>query len=144
MAAIVVVKTMPVINDELFVAGLPRPVLGRPGVVPEPPVGPKEGTHAGPVIVLWSRVTAAWARALPFKVAPVCMAILVPERIFPSKVLFEPIMLPAVTKRHQILQGSPPVTEDPAEVVNVAADLKIHTPAPLRVRLPVSRKVSAQ
>jgi hypothetical protein len=49
----------PMISAELFSAGLLRPVLGSPGVVPEPLVGPREGTHAGPVIVLWSRVTAA-------------------------------------------------------------------------------------
>jgi hypothetical protein len=69
---------------------------------------------------------------------------LVPESILPLKELLAPMMLPAETKRHQMLQGSPPVTVELAEVVNVAADLKIHTPAPLRVRLPVSRNVSAQ
>jgi hypothetical protein len=107
-------------------------------------VGPKDGTQVGPVIVLWSRVTAAWAKVRPFKVAPVCMAILVPDRMFPSKELFEPIILPAETSLHHTLQGSPPVTVELAEVVRVAADLKIQTPAPLSVRLPVSRNASAQ
>jgi hypothetical protein len=127
-------------------AALPRPVFGSPGVVPEvePDVGPNDGTHSGPVIVLWSRATAAWERSLPFKVAPACILILVPERMLPTRVLFVPRMLPAETSRHQTLHGSPPVTVDAAEVVKVAADLKIQTPEPLRVKFPVSRKASAQ
>ena len=118
-------------------------MLGKPGVVP-PDVGPKAGTQAGPVIVLWSRVMAACDRARPFKVAPVCIAMLVPESIFPAKVLFDPIILPAETSLHQTLHGSPPVTVELADVVNVDADLKIQTPAPLSVRFPVNRKASAQ
>jgi hypothetical protein len=122
-----------------------RPVLGKPGVLVElPPVGPREGTQAGPVIVLWSRVTAACDRRRPFNVAPVCMLRLVPESRLPIKVLLDPSMLPADTILHQTLHGSPPVTVELADVVSVAADLKIHTPAPLRVRLPVNKKASAQ
>jgi hypothetical protein len=69
---------------------------------------------------------------------------LVPDIIFPTNVLFEPIMLPAETNRHHTLQASPPVTVELADVVSVEADLKIQTPEPLRVKLPVSRKASAQ
>jgi len=148
----------PTINQEPFWAGRFRPVLGNPGValvveartepvlepVVEPELGPREDTQSGPVIVLWSKVTAACAKALPFKVAPVCIAMLVPDRMLPSRLLFEPIILPAETSLHQMLHGSPPVTEEPAAVVSVAADLKIQTPDPLSVRFPVIKNASAQ
>jgi hypothetical protein len=58
--------------------------------------------------------------------------------------LLAPMMLPAEPRRHQTLQASPPVTEEPAEVVSVDADLNIHTPEPLNVKLPVSKNESAQ
>lgn len=100
--------------------------------------------QTGPLIVLWSRVTAAWAKARPFRVAPVCRARLVPARRLPSIVLLLPRILPAETMRHQILQGSPPVTVELAAVVMVEADLNIQTPEPLKVRFPVNMKASAQ
>jgi hypothetical protein len=55
--------------------------------------------------------------------------------------------VPDATSLHHTLQGSPPVTDEPEEVVSPeasAAALKIQTPDPLRVRFPVSRKVLAQ
>lgn len=119
-----------------------EPVLGRPGVVEVVPLLPDVQT--GPLIVLWSIVTAAWAKARPFRVAPVCKPMLVPARMLPTKVVPVPIV-PPETNRHQTLHGSPPVTVELDEVVMVAADLKIQTPdVPLKVRLPVSKKASAQ
>jgi hypothetical protein len=49
-----------------------------------------------------------------------------------------------LTTLHHTLHGSPPVTDEPGDVMRVAADLKIQTPEPLRARFPVSRKASAQ
>lgn len=53
-------------------------------------------------------------------------------------------IVPDETSLHQISHGLPPVTDEFEDVVSVDADLKIHTPDPLRVRFPVSRKASAQ
>lgn len=127
------------LNSEVF--GVFKPlVFGRPGV--EAVV---MGVQAGPlVMVLWSRVAAACDNTRPFKLAPVCIATLVPERTLPTMVLLAPKILPAETNRHQTLHESPPVTDDPAAVVKVAADLKIQTPDPLKVKLPVIEKASAQ
>ena len=41
---------------------------------------------------------------------------------------------------HHTLQGSLPVTDEPGDVMSVDADLKIHTPEPLRIRFPLSPK----
>jgi hypothetical protein len=97
----------------------------------------------GPEMELLSSVTAACARARPFKLAPVCRLMLVPAKMLP---MMEELgkMSAAETSLHHTLHGSPPVTDEPADVVSVAADLKIQTPDPLRVRFPVSRKASAQ
>ncbi len=103
-------------------------------------VGPE---HVGVVIVLVFRVTAACAKARPFNVAPVCMLMLVPARMLPMNEVPGKRSAP-VTSLHHTLQGSPPVTEEPTDVVSVAADLKIQTHDPVRVRFPVSRKASAQ
>ena len=133
-----------VVGELLFLLAA-EPVLGTPGVgVLEAAGVLVVVAQTGPLIVLWSSVTAAWAKARPFKVAPVCRARLVPAKILPSKVLLLPMILPAETKRHQMLQGSPPVTVEAAEVVMVEADLNIQTPEPLKVKLPVSMKASAQ
>jgi len=138
-----IVETM-VVGELLFLLAA-EPVLGKPGVgVLEAAGVLVVVAQTGPLIVLWSIVTAAWARARPFKVAPVCKPILVPARILPTKIVLVPIV-PPETNRHQTLQGSPPVTVELEEVVSVAADLKIQTPdVPLKVRLPVSKKASAQ
>lgn len=42
---------------------------------------------------------------------------------------------------HQTLQGSPPVTDDPGEVIRVETVLKIHTPEPVSLKLPDSEKL---
>jgi hypothetical protein len=68
---------------------------------------------------------------------------LVPARILPT--IEELVkMSAAVTSLHHTLHGSLPVTDEPTDVVSVAADLKIQTPDPVRVRFPVSKKASAQ
>ena len=104
---------------------------------------PPPEPHTPVVMVLASNVTAACAKARPFRLAPVCMLMLVPARILPT---IEELgkMSAAETSLHQTLHGSPPVTDESADVVSVDADLKIQTPDPLRVRFPVSKKASAQ
>ena len=91
-----------------------------------------------------SSVTApVCARARPFRVAPVCRAMLVRARTSPIKVLFTPRVADDSTLHH-ILHGSPPITDAPSIKVRVDADLKIQTPEPARVRFSVSRKAVAQ
>src|SRR5687768_9059193 len=130
------------------------PVFGKPliacFVALGPAVGPAVGTavgsgavQTGPVIVFEFSVTAACARARPFRIAPACMLMLVPARILPIREELVKISA-AETSLHHTLHGSPPVTDEPADVVSVAADLKIQTPDPLSVRFPVSMKASAQ
>lgn len=100
--------------------------------------------QAEPVMLFESNVTApVCARALPFKLAPVCKVMDVDARIFPINAVPVP-RVPDETSLHHTLHASPPVTDELADVVRVAADLKIHTPVPLSVRFPVRRKASAQ
>ena len=97
-----------------------------------------------PVMVLESRVTApVCARARPFKLAPVCRLMDVRARIFPTNEVPVPSVA-ELTTRHHTLQGSPPTTDEPDDVVRAAADLKIQTPDPLRVSTPDKAKASAQ
>jgi hypothetical protein len=113
--------------------------VGNSGM--EPPDWP---LHAEAVIVLLSIVTApVCARARPFKVAPLFRVMLVRARIFPmNEVLVSRVAeLPIL---HHTLHGSPPVTDEPGDVMSVDADLKIQTPDPLSTRFPVSLKSSAQ
>lgn len=123
----------------------PTPVFGRPGVPPpssdEP--SPVAAAHTGPVMVLESSVTvpASCANSRPFKVAPVFIAltpssakILPMKEVVVSKVAELPIL-------HQTLQGSPPVTDEPGEVMSVDTVLKIQTPDPVRFRFPLSEKL---
>jgi hypothetical protein len=42
---------------------------------------------------------------------------------------------------HHTLQGSPPVTDEPGEVISVDTVLKIQTPDPVRLRFPLSEKL---
>jgi hypothetical protein len=42
---------------------------------------------------------------------------------------------------HHTLQGSPPVTDEPGDVMSVDTVLKIQTPDPVRVRFPLSEKL---
>lgn len=99
--------------------------------------------HVGPVIVLASRVTvpASCAKTRPFKVAPVCKAV-VPLRakIFPLKAVVEPRVAELPTLHH-MLQASPPVIDEPDDVMSVDTVLNIQTPDPVRFRLPLSEKL---
>ena len=94
-------------------------------------------------MVLSSSVTVAAAspKKRPFKVAPVFMALtpfcdmIVPaNEVVVSRVVELPIL-------HHTLQGSPPVTDEPGDVISVDTVLKIQTPDPLRVRFPLSEKL---
>jgi hypothetical protein len=82
------------------------------------------------------------AKTRPFKVAPVTKAlVLAPWAIIvPSNEVVEPrvALLPTL---HHMLQGSPPVTDEPDAVISVDTVLKIQTPGPVvRVKVPVSEK----
>ena len=113
------------------------------GVLVEVAVAVGAAAQIGPKMLLASNVTAACARARPFKLAPVCRLILVPARMLPMTEELAKRSA-AETSLHHTLHGSPPVTDEPADAVSVAADLKIQTPDPLSVRFPVNRKASAQ
>jgi hypothetical protein len=67
----------------------------------------------------------------------------VDARIFPTIEVLVPSVA-ELTSRHHTLHGSPPTTLAVPEVMSVAADLKIQTPVPLRVSVPVNVKASAQ
>ncbi len=91
-------------------------------------------------MVLASNVTApVCARARPFKLAPVFRVMDVSARIFPMNLVFVPRVAELPTLHHA-LHGSPPVTDEPDDVMSVDADLKIQTPDPARVRFPLSAK----
>src|SRR6202035_4811307 len=87
-------------------------------------------------------VPADSAKTRPFKVAPVFKAvvpfcaIIVPiNDVVVSRVAELPIL-------HQTLQGSPPVTDEPGDVIIVDTVLKIQTPEdPVRVRFPLNVKL---
>ena len=97
-----------------------------------------------PDMALFSNVTPpVCAKALPFRVAPVARLMDVDARTFPINEVFVP-RIAELTSRHHTLHGSPPTTLAVPEVISVAADLKIQTPDPLRVSVPVNVKVSAQ
>ena len=138
------------------------PVFGKPlitgCVALGPAVGPVVGTTvdvggsvavevgsgaAQPVMVFMLSVTAACARARPFKLAPACILMLVPARMLP--IMEELVKISAAEPSlHHTLHASPPVTDEPTAVVSVVSALKIQTPDPTRVRFPVSKKASAQ
>ena len=95
-------------------------------------------------IALASSVTApVCANALPFKLAPVFSVMDVSARMLPMNWVFVSNVaeLPAL---HHTLQGSPPVTVALGDVINVDADLNIHTPEPLNTRFPLRAKAVAQ
>ena len=140
-------------HEVLLLSLGPIPALGSPGTAavddpaPEdellPLLPPPEDVHVGPVIVLAFNVTVAAAspKNRPFKVAPVFIAltpfcdITVPiNEVVVSRVVELPIL-------HQTLQGSPPVTDEPGDVMSVDTVLKIQTPEPVRVRFPDSEKL---
>jgi hypothetical protein len=119
------------------------PTVDEPDEPLLPPLPlPEVVAHVGPVMVLASSVTVAAdsAKNRPFKVAPVFIAlapfcdITVPiNDVVVSRVVELPIL-------HQTLQGSPPVTDDPGDVMSVDTVLKIQTPDPVRVSLPLREK----
>ena len=132
----------------VFLSG-PTPVFGKVGTtaadepVPEPLpplplLPPPEVAHVGPVMVLACSVNvpADSAKTRPFKVAPVFKAVV------PFWAMIVPINDVVVSRvaelpiRHQTLQGSPPVTDEPGDVMMVDTVLKIQTPEPVRVRFP--------
>ena len=93
--------------------------------------------HVGPLIVLASNVTEpVCAKARPFKVAPVAMVMDVDARIFPINEVYVPRDA-ELTTLHHTLHGSPPTILAVPEVIRSDDDLKIHTPDPLRVSVPV-------
>jgi len=86
-------------------------------------------------------VPAACTKIRPFNVAPVFMA-LTPfnAKTFPSN----EVVVSSVTELpilHHRLQGSPPVTDEPGDVISVETVLKIQTPDPVSVRFPLSEKL---
>src|SRR5450759_2328087 len=97
--------------------------------------------HTTLEISLVSNVTApVCTRARPFKVAPVFILMDVSAKIFPMNevVVSSVAKLPIL---HHTLQGSPPVTDEPGDVMSDDAVLKIQTPDPTRFRFPVSEKL---
>jgi hypothetical protein len=100
--------------------------------------------HVGPEMTLLSNVTApVWAKARPFKVAPVSKPMEVSARMVPSNEVVVSRVADETTLHHT-LHGSPPVTDEPGDVMRDDADLNIQTPDPERVRFPVSVKAPAQ
>ena len=119
----------------------PYPVFGSFGTAVEVLVDADK--HVGPVIVLASSVNvpADNTKTRPSSVAPVSKAVtpfcamMVPiNEVVVARVAELPIL-------HHTLQGSPPVTDEPEDVMIVDTVLKIQTPEPVRVRLPLSVKL---
>ena len=99
--------------------------------------------QAGPLMVFMLNVTAACASARPFRVAPACMLMLVPARMFP--IMEESVKISAAEPSlHQTLHASPPTTAESTPVVSVVSGLKIQTPEPVRFRVPFRMKATAQ
>jgi hypothetical protein len=93
--------------------------------------------HVGPVIVFVSNDTwPVCTIARPFKVAPVAIVMDVDARIFPINEVYVP-RVAELTTLHHTLHGSPPTTLAVPEVMRSDSDLKIQTPEPLRVSVPV-------
>jgi len=102
-----------------------------------------EAPHVGPEMVFASSVMVAAARPIhrPFKVALVFMA-LVPLRAktFPLNAVVVSSVAELPTLHHK-LQASPPVMDEPGDVISVDTVLKIWTPEPVRFRFPVNEKL---
>ena len=95
-------------------------------------------------LLLCSVTAPVCARARPFKSAPVFRVMLVSARIFPLNEVVVSRVADEATLHHT-LHGSPPVTDEPGDVISVDnTDLKIQTPDPLSVKFPVSMKALAQ
>jgi hypothetical protein len=115
----------------------PTPALGKVGVTTV------VAAQVGPLMTLASNVNvpADNVKTRPFKVAPVSRA------VTPFCAIIVPInevVVPSVAELpilHHTLQGSPPVTDEPDEVIIVDTVLKIQTPDPVRVRFPLKVKL---
>jgi hypothetical protein len=94
--------------------------------------------------LLLSVTAPVWAIARPFNEAPLLKTMEVSARMFPLKAVVVS-MVADETTRHQILHGSPPVIDEPGEVISDEADLNIQTPEePVRVKFPVRVKAGEQ
>lgn len=100
--------------------------------------------EVGAMMLVSIDTSPAYARARPFKIAPVARLMLVAARTLPVNSVSVP-RVAVLTTRHHTLHWSPPTTLAVSPVViRELADLKIQTPVPLRVSVPVSVKASAQ
>lgn len=130
-----VVMTM--FHKGLFLVG-PMPASGNPGTAAEVDVvvlggvvttGVGIAAQVGPEIVLAFNVTvaAACAKTRPFKVAPLFKAVesaTLAVTIFPLNAVVVP-RVAALPILHHTLQASPPVTDEPDDVMSVDTVLKM-------------------
>jgi hypothetical protein len=125
----------------VVVVGVTVSVSVGVAVIVDVGVSVDNAAQTGPLMALESSVTApVCARARPFKSAPVFRVMETDARMFPMNEVFVPIVAELPTFHHT-LQGSPPVTDEPDDVVRVVAVSKIQTPDPTRFRFPVSEKL---
>lgn len=97
--------------------------------------------QTGPVMVLDCKITwPVCTKARPFKVAPVFIVMSVSAKILPTNEVFVS-KVAEVPMRHHVLQGSPPVIDEPGDVMRVDTVLKTQTPDPTKLRFPVNEKV---
>jgi hypothetical protein len=107
--------------------------------------GPGPPEHA--VTLLLSSVTDPFrARALPFRLAPVFRVMLERAMMFPTMDVVVPRVAELVTWNHTPQASAPFVSEidEPLAVVRELPTWKMYTPAPTRVRFPVSCAVDAK
>ena len=94
-------------------------------------------------MVFESRVSvpALSTKIRPFSVALVCIAL---APFCATMVPMNEVVVSSVTELptlHQTAQGSPPVTEEPGDVISVDTVWKIQSPDPTRFRFPLSEKL---
>ncbi len=120
-------------------------LVGAPGsgVDVRVDVGPGSATQTSETALSAIVTAPVCANARPLRLAPLFSVIDVSARTFPMKVVAVSRVAELPTLHHT-LQGSPPVTLELGEVMTVDADLKIQTPTPERVKLPLSAKAVAQ
>lgn len=102
------------------------------------------GAHEGPEILLLSNTTwPVCAITRPLRDAPLLRFISVRARIFPKNdvVVSRVAELPIL---HHTLQASPPVIDEPGDVMRVDTVLNIQTPVPVRLRLPLNEKLDVE
>lgn len=91
-------------------------------------------------LLLSSETKPFRAKALPFKLAPVFSVMLVSAKMFPAIVVVVSITAELVTCHHTPPQAEAPLsrtTDEPGAVVSELAILKMYSPAPVRVSVPV-------